>query len=714
MKRTVTILLFIFAFLYYSGVTVNAQKNNIWYFGAQSGLDFNASPAPVATGNSVMIADEGCSSICDDNGRLLFYTNGVTVYNRNHTEMLNGSSIGGNISAFQSGIIVPYPGNPNLYYIFTSDAIENSYANGYRYSVVDMAGDNGNGAVTSKNNLLIAPGTERLAACRHANGTDVWVITNDHNSNTFRAWLVNCSGIQYAAVVSSVGEIMNQHESMGVGAIRISPDGKQICQTHFPDLTVPGGNNFFQIFDFDNLTGIISNPKKISVPGINYINGEYAPNSQLFYAVRLNAADQFQIRLASAANIISSRISLSSSNNLFGAQLAPDGKIYLSPTGLALDVINNPDVAGTGCNYRIAQQPLLKPAMLGFPAFVNDASVSPYNGFMVQILDSCTGRVQFSGQSNLSGILSWQWDFGDGNTSALQNPVHTFVPARNNYTVTLKITSSVACNGAIAKMKTVSPTGSVFSKPDFRYFGGCDSGYIRFEIINPVDTNSARKYTWYFDDGTSSEELNPKHIYNQPGVYNVKLKIKTTTACLDDSTTKAVDMADLTGTASISPDQVIFAGQTIKLFATGPGTHFEWSPASGLDNPFIASPKASPLTTTTYKVRISTDVGCFVERSVKLTVVELDDIYVPTGFTPNNDGKNDLLIPLMASKYSLKEFSVYNRWGQRVYTTATTGEGWNGKQNGIVNDSGVYIWVLKAADEAGKLIEKKGTVMLIQ
>ena len=173
-------------------------------------------------------------------------------------------------------------------------------------------------------------------------------------------------------------------------------------------------------------------------------------------------------------------------------------------------------------------------------------------------------------------------------------------------------------------------------------------------------------------------------------------------------------MGNLSGAVTISPDQTIFSGQKVQLFASGPGTIYEWTPAAGLNYSRISNPKASPTATTTYKVKISNNIGCFVEKTVKVTVMELDDIYIPTGFTPNDDGKNDLLIPLMATKYSLKEFSVYNRWGQRVYTTATTGEGWNGKQNGIVNDSGVYIWILKAADEAGKLIEKKGTVVLIQ
>jgi hypothetical protein len=125
-----------------------------------------------------MVAPEGSSSICDANGQLLFYSNGETIYNRNHNIMLNGDKLSGNISSVQSCLIVPVPGNDSIYYLFTSDAIENGYTKGYSYSIVNMRRDNGNGEVIVKNTLLYAPSTERLTAARHANAVDIWVITN--------------------------------------------------------------------------------------------------------------------------------------------------------------------------------------------------------------------------------------------------------------------------------------------------------------------------------------------------------------------------------------------------------------------------------------------------------------------------------------------------------------------------------------------------------
>ena len=204
---------FILLFVLFVSVSATAQQNNIWYFGIRGGLDFNpvpGLPSPVAIGNSAMTANEGCGSICDINGQLLFYTNGITVYNRNHQVMLNGDNLAGNLSSVQSGLIIPKPGNDFMYYIFTSDALENNFAKGYCYSVVDMQGDNGNGAVITKNNLLMAPGTERLTAVRHADGLSVWVITNDNSTNTFGAWLEGCNGLEPVPVVSNVGVVLDQ------------------------------------------------------------------------------------------------------------------------------------------------------------------------------------------------------------------------------------------------------------------------------------------------------------------------------------------------------------------------------------------------------------------------------------------------------------------------------------------------------------------------
>ena len=111
------------------GFTCYAQQNNIWYFGKNAGLDFNSragQPIPSVLLNSAMFAEEGCSAVSNTDGDLLFYTNGNKIYNRRHQLMLNGDNLAGNISACQSSIIIPMPGNENLFYVFTTDAIQNN------------------------------------------------------------------------------------------------------------------------------------------------------------------------------------------------------------------------------------------------------------------------------------------------------------------------------------------------------------------------------------------------------------------------------------------------------------------------------------------------------------------------------------------------------------------------------------------------------------
>ncbi len=705
----------ILIFALFVSFSVKAQQNNIWYFGLKGGLNFNNVPgssSPFAIGNSAMLANEGCSSVCNDNGQLLFYSNGVTVYNRNHQVMLNGDNLAGNISSVQSCLIVPIPGNDSLFYIFTSDAVENNYARGYCYSLVNMKRDNGFGEVIAKNGLLQAPGTERLTAARHANGTDVWVITNDNNSNTFRAWLVGCNGIQAAPVVSNIGVVLDQDIIANVGMIKVSPDGKQLCQTHFPLFdNVP---NFAQLFDFDNATGNFSNPRTIDFPDAQYLSCEYSPDSKLLYMVRTfdKAIDQLEAKLPTVAAILASRITINTGlASYLGVQLAPDGKIYLAWQSTFLGAINQPNTKGPGCNYQQRQIELLNAASyLGLPAFINDLSYNPDNGFTYTILDSCAGTIQFQGFSTMAGPVQWFWDFGDGNTSNTHNPVHTFNPADKDYLVRLVITSGIGC-GSIKLSKSIYPRG-ITTDVDFDFVANCDSGYIRFINKFPFAQGTAGQYTWDFGDGTTSTAVNPIHTYNQPGNHPVKLKLTTTTRCLDDSMTKTVAMPNLPVT--ISGNQTIFIGQQIQLFVDGPGTTYQWSPATGLSNTTVAKPLASPVQDIMYKASVINNNGCSGDDSVRITVVDLDDIYVPTAFTPNNDSKNDDIKPFFGTKFTLKEFSIFNRWGERVFTSTTRGEGWKGKINGVEQNPGVYVWILKFVDDKGKAKEKKGTVILIR
>ncbi len=306
--------------------------------------------------------------------------------------------------------------------------------------------------------------------------------------------------------------------------------------------------------------------------------------------------------------------------------------------------------------------------------------------------------------------MQWSWDFGDGSTSGLQNPVHIFSPLNKIYNVRLVITSPFVC-GKIVKGKYV-PTTGVTANADFSFTTKCDSGYVRFINASRIYPDDSASYIWDFGDGNTSAEKNPIHTYANSGAFLVKLKMQTRLICLDDSISKSIDLQQLDIHTSPANAQ-IDAGQPVHLNVTGGGTHFQWTPAKWLSDATIADPIASPIDNITYKVVATNDAGCRDEDSVSIKLNAPNDIYVPSAFTPNGDGTNDTFKPYMGRSFTLLEFSVYDRWGEKVFMTKKE-NGWDGKINGQPQNSGVYIWMLKANDEHGNIINKKGTVALIR
>ena len=698
---------------------IKAQLNNNWYFGHHAAITFNPVPGqsvPSAIFNSAMKADEGSASISDSNGQLLFYTNGLKIFNRYHEVMLNGDNLDGNISACQSSLIVPNPGNDSIFYVFVSDALENQYGNGYTYSIVNMKSDNGRGAVILKNQMLWPSCTERLTAARHYNGTEIWLITNDKNSNTFRAWKVSCSGIDPNPVISNVGVVMDQHVLTNTGSMKISPDGKLLCQTHFPFFDesnyIP---NYVQLFDFDNATGIISNPRSIGFPDAQIMACEFSPDSKLLYLSRPkdHAIDQVECNLPTAAAIAASRFTIPTGTNAYyGIQLGPDEKIYLSAQySRYLGAIQFPSVKGPGCSYREDDTDLTNySAYLGLTGLISEGAYDPNNGFVYTIIDSCSGRVQFNGFTTMPGTLTWSWDFGDGNTSSAQNPLHTFNPLNRPYAVKLTVRSSNQC-GELVRSRIIRPAG-VVSDVNFSFIKKCDSGYVRFTNSSPQLQNVTGQFVWDFGDGTNSTDLHPIHSYLAPGLYTVKLKLTTPVACLDDSLSMTVNMQEFIVNAS--PDQTIMIGQPVQLSVNGVAQSYQWTPPTGLSNPVISRPTALPLEDIVYTVTAIDKDGCKSMDSVKITVIQLNDIYVPSGFTPDNNGRNDHIKPLFPAKYTLKNFSIFSRWGQRLFSTNQRGQGWDGKTDGIPQAAGVYVWSFQAVENNGKTVVRKGTILLIR
>src|SRR6185436_11333222 len=196
-------------------VASSQNETKKWVFGNYCVLDFNSNP-PASLANGAMATEEGCASVADASGNLLFYTNGVKIWNSSHAVMANGTGLFGGVSSSQSALIVKQPGTATIYFVFTTDG-----ASGLRYSIVDMTLAAGMGSVTVKNTIVSPSSTERLCGTKHCNGTDIWVVSHDRGSDVFRANLVTSAGVDTAAVRSNIGPYMAG--SNNVGCMKISP-----------------------------------------------------------------------------------------------------------------------------------------------------------------------------------------------------------------------------------------------------------------------------------------------------------------------------------------------------------------------------------------------------------------------------------------------------------------------------------------------------------
>ena len=170
----------------------------------------------------------------------------------------------------------------------------------------------------------------------------------------------------------------------------------------------------------------------------------------------------------------------------------------------------------------------------------------------------------------------------------------------------------------------------------------------------------------------------------------------------------------------VTPNSEITANEPFQLNASSTqlsgisSASFEWSPPYGLDNAMMSNPVATLTASQLYTVTVSTPQGCRGEGTVLLTVNPPSTFLLPNAFTPDGDGKNDLLLPVTIGITSLNYFMVYNRWGQVMYSSKSLTEGWDGRVKGIEMGSGTYVWKVEAVTNSGKIINKTGNVLLIR
>lgn len=517
---------------------LHAQREaNTWYFGNYMGLDFNSGTAvPLNDGKitAYLGASEGVATISNANGNLLFYTNGLTVWNRFHQAMPNGTGLLGNESSTQSAVIVPKIGDSTTYYVFTVAQVGGP--NGLQYSVVNMTLDNGRGDVEVKNVPLVPNVTEKITAVRHCNNRDIWVVTHKTLSNTYYSFLVDPSGINTTPVISNTGTVLpgvippSTLDSSTLGYLKASPDGKKIAAAHW-SVNV-------DISDFDNATGVVSNSYSLFQPAdLHYLayGIEFSPDSKLVYttvfysdlpsAQRGNALFQYDISLATPAAVRASKQVISRNVDpaitYAALQVAPDGKMYMAKFGYKeLAAVKNPNVYGTGCGFVPIAVTYALPNQssgYGLPTFIQSYFYPPdsfsYKG-------GCPGTVVDFNYNPSAGTLSVKWDFGDpasgvNNVSTLNNPTHHF-SAPGSYNVQLiKFTN---CGTDTLRRTIQANLLALNLGPDTLVCGATNI------LLNSSAAGSSNTFLW------QDSSTNATYLATKPGLYWVE--VKSNTGCI--------------------------------------------------------------------------------------------------------------------------------------------------------------------------------------
>lgn len=499
MKRKLIIIILIFLA---NLVEAQGEANN-WYFGDQAGITFN-SGVPTALTDGALNTDEGCATISDSAGQLLFYTDGVTVYNRMHNIMLNGAGLLGDFSSTQSSVIVPKPNDSSIYYIFTVDEVGGS--DGLRYSIVDMTLDGGFGAVTAtKNILLITPVSEKINAVLHANGQDIWVLTHGYGNDEFYAYLVTSAGINTTPITSNTGVfIQNNNFFNTIGVLKASPNGNKLVMC-VRDLKT-------QLFNFNNFTGTVSNPVDIYT-GLSSLGAEFSPSGNILYVTHnFDRVGLWQYNLTAtdipnSGQLIYQVPTLNPAQELGQLQLGPDSKIYLSIRNRDyLSAINNPEDLGLACNFNSNAVFLDgKICKYGLPTFIQSYF---YVGFQYE--NVCLGE-DTSFTANISQAYdSLLWDFGDGNTSTVENPLHTYT-SNGNFTVTLTVVSGTQTS-TDTKLVVVYESPSAAPIVELSQCDDDLDGFSAFnlnEAIDEITTNAINETISFYETISEAEnEIN--------------------------------------------------------------------------------------------------------------------------------------------------------------------------------------------------------------
>jgi hypothetical protein len=396
----------------------------------------------------------------DSAGDLAFYFNGIDVWNAQHQLMENGEWLNTGWYAenwkeygyplTQGAIGLPFPGQPNQYLLFYGTRINftddlNIHMDSLYYSVIAMSSNSTLGEVVEKQVLVLSDTLDlgRITATKHANGRDWWITVAEYDRVAYYTFLLDPNGLQQV----ELQEIHPGYQDgkSGVGESRFSPDG-----TYFSRHILNNTFNYVELFHFDRCTGTLSNYQRIDLPELACQGGvAFSPNSRYVYipsCLYVYRLDLWATDIEASLEVVAEYDGFDSISptNFANCALAPDGKIYIVPSAGSSDkmaIIHRPNDPNPQIEQHALHLPTINSRTVPNNPFYR---LGPLDGSPCDTLgldNHPLARFTYFDTSLTVSFMevssyepnSWQWDFGDGQSSLLPNPVHTYADTGTYY-----------------------------------------------------------------------------------------------------------------------------------------------------------------------------------------------------------------------------------------------------------------------------------------
>lgn len=722
-----------------------------------AGLDFNTQPPTAMTLLPTMLGWEAFQSQCDAQGNLLFNTDGSRLFNKQQVMMPNGDSLLGNESSTSQGVqVYPMPGHANQYLLFSLGGNE-TYSQGYGpkgalyYSIIDMTLDNGLGAIVPgmKNILIDTLFSEHMIIVRE--GCKAWLVTHMGLEAAFRCYEITEQGINTTPVVSysaTSGTIFQYIR----GEIVYDPVGKRIFLST-PDSTAYEG--IFEMHDFDINTGIVSNPRLLDHHDV-YYRLCLSPDATKLYATGTIAVGtavlkQFDITQPTAQDIFNSAVTIHTVQGQYMHDMAigPDSMIYGVPYTTAdfLFRIAAPNMAGTACDFTFNAIQLA-------PGTETGSGISPQSFPRLSPPD-IADEIYVHDSAFCSGVLTlfvpdssynnYTWSTGDTGTSIsitqsgvywvesvndCKKRVDTFniadfelIPQVHDTSICFSTTAILTApvnlpnylwsDGSTGSQITITQPGTYWVFATDFCMEAVDTFHVKFvdfDMNLPADTMicesiyitpsvSVDGATYLWQDGSTGN----LYTATVSGIYWVQV---TKDGCkLSD--TMLIDHKGII--VNLGNDTMLCENVQLALRADIPDAAYLWQDGSTA-NQYIVTTAGS------YSLQADNNI-CSASDTIEVGYEKCDcNFSIPSVFTPNADGKNDQFNPIIETTCPVSEysFSIFNRFGECVFSATNRTDKWNGSYKGQLADVGVYMYMLQFKGAKGKTFTAKGDVTLLR